>query len=74
MKTDIVPDTLKITFVNQDGTNYSDPIVVEYLTIGQSVPGETDFRVNAGLRGTMPATAATSTTTTSANTTRTHNS
>ena len=46
MKTDIVPDTLKITFVNQDGTNYSDPIVVEYLTIGQSVPGETDFRVS----------------------------
>jgi hypothetical protein len=45
MKGEIVPDTLKITFINQDGTNYSEPIVVEYLRTGQNVIGGTDFRV-----------------------------
>jgi hypothetical protein len=45
-KGESIPDTLKITFVNQDGTNYNSPIVVEYLTTGQSVPGDSDLSVN----------------------------
>ena len=45
MKGETVPDTLKITFVNADGTNYSDPIVVEYLITGESVLGDSDLRV-----------------------------
>jgi hypothetical protein len=45
MNGEIVADTLKITFVNADGTNYNDPIVVEYLSTGKSVLGQTDTRV-----------------------------
>jgi len=45
-KGEVVPDTLRITFINQDGTNYNDPIVVEYLTSGKSVPGDSDLSVN----------------------------
>jgi len=43
---EVVPDKFKITFVNQDGTNYSDPIVVEYIEVGQYVIGNTDWRVS----------------------------
>jgi hypothetical protein len=46
MKGETVPDTLKITFINADGTNYNDPIVVEYITIGASIPGDSDLGVN----------------------------
>jgi hypothetical protein len=44
-KGESVPDILKITFVNQDGTNYSDPIVVEYIEVGQTVNGDSDTGV-----------------------------
>ena len=40
-----VPDKLKITFVNQDGTNYNDPIVVEYLEIGSDIVGDTNLAI-----------------------------
>jgi hypothetical protein len=44
MKGEAIFDTLKITFVNADGSNYNSPIVVEYLETGVNVPNGNDFR------------------------------
>jgi hypothetical protein len=45
-KGETIPDTLKITFVNADGTNYNSPIVIEYINLGLSVVGDSDLSIN----------------------------
>lgn len=42
-KGDTIPDSLKITFINQDGANYNHPILVEYITVGQSIIEDSDL-------------------------------